>query len=867
MDGDVDSFFLPGGILDNDDDGRTLFINHSAATSQTRRLYSVDSGDSGSGAAEESEFNGSHKGPSSELMGVDLPISPRTALYSMSGTNPMAKEYHPPPQDRSASSDSMAAPLKTPTFPSWMPEEPTYSVQLDYDRMSGDSPYDAAFLDFPPANTRLATHTATAASEPIQSASSSNKSSAGKQAVHTSVWGTSAVAAVARSPPDPPGSTAPPGLLPVLDSRSAPPLGHALSTVQKKIPSTGKKPQNTTRTPKAEPLRPSQQVATSGKPPAGPKQAAAAAAASSTAWSTLPQGSALETSRKGSKVVMVGAKITDGSSGASTSTSTSTGTGTGGTTSRSDGRGRKVASKAAELSQPGEWLIASAGRGRSPGGRTAEDRRHHLRGPRFTSGVGPARKTTAESWCSEDLSLASSSSSSSSSESEREDETGSSRVQSASILDSSGGGNIGDRTSGRERGKREPNSKKDKSATQQQQQLRDRRSSKDDHHFKAYARTDSKQHDHHRSRMHSGGLQQAAGAGALSGSGVSETASIAAPGVGLVTLPLPHLPTSLPDLSVPRAAMGQTAEAARRAAGIAAREGALASRQAAGAARKRLGGLSGRLLRRFSKLLWCAWRLHVSCGQLLYQSWPVAACMALPLVVRTADWLGEAAWAPHWMAPCLVYSYLAQLLEPDRHCTPSPDDRKASHATSVCPTTVSSGSRPSPSTAALAVPLATSATTTPGSSSNITPPAAAITSSSHVHSSRRSSSSGNTASRSNEGASRGRSSSSSDSSAKVEKLANYTASSWTSVIDWRVRRFTSRILLSLALLFEGFADRSILLGLSNRHLLLLAILLAVSRKSHEHAYHIPFPYICLLSYMLFYTLDVVLWWVAFWAGL
>jgi hypothetical protein len=41
----------------------------------------------------------------------------------------------------------------------------------------------------------------------------------------------------------------------------------------------------------------------------------------------------------------------------------------------------------------------------------------------------------------------------------------------------------------------------------------------------------------------------------------------------------------------------------------------------------------------------------------------------------------------------------------------------------------------------------------------------------------------------------------------------------------------------------------------------------VSRKSHEHAYHIPFPYICLQSYMLFYTLDVVLWWVAFWAGL
>jgi len=825
MDGDVDSFFLPGGILDNDEDGGALFISHSVSSSQTRRLYSIDSDDHGNEVVEGSDLLASRRGGDSYLAGDDLPGSPRTALYSMSGTNPMAKEFHPPPQDTSAFTETAGLASQAPAFPSWIPEEPAHSAHSNYARSSNGPLYDAPLVGFSPTKTSVTTHAMTTA-EPIHSAYLTHSSLDDAQFPRANAWGTGARATLA-SPVPRAGNAVPSGLTPVVDSRSAPPLGHARPRGNSMILTfNGTDLPDLTRARPAEQLRTLQQLPTSGKPPSGPRQAGAA---SSTAWSTTASpGSTLEPSRNSSKVVMLGAKCTeDASSGAHS-------TNTGGAATLSDGRGRKVSSKAADGARPGEWLTASAGRGRSPGGgRTAQERRHQLRGPRFTSGVGPARKTTAESWGSEDPSLASSSSSSS--ESEKEDESGPSRLQPGLV--SAGSTNVMNQSSGRERGKKESKAKKGKSGVQQQEQLRDRRASKEDRHFKALPRSDRKTHDHQRSHIHSSGalLAAAAAAAAPTGSVASEASSVAAPGVGLVALPLPHLPTSLPDLRVPRAAMGHTAGAARRAAGAAAREGAHASRQAAGAARRRLGGLSGRLRRQGSKLLWSTWRLHVSCGKVLCQSWPVTACMALPFAVRCADWVGEAPWAPHWAAPCLVYGYLAQLLEPPT----SSDDRINSHETRSRPTVVSSQFRASSSSAALAAALTLSkATTVPASHENVTAPAARVTSSTNVHSSRRSSS-GNTASGSHEGANRGRNNSSSssnsssisDRSAGVEKLASNAASSWSSLAYLRVRRFTPRILLSLALLSEGFTDRSVLLDLRNGHLLLLAFLLAASKKT------------------------------------
>jgi hypothetical protein len=458
--------------------------------------------------------------------------------------------------------------------------------------------------------------------------------------------------------------------------------------------------------------------------------------------------------------------------------------------SSGDGRGRKPAGAA----RPGEWLAAPAGRGRSPDSR-ADD--HRLRGHRPALGPGPPRKTTAESWGSEDPSLTPSE------EEEEEAEAEPPKADEGTTSAAAGSG-VGGGGTGRERGKKELKSKKDRGAQQQ----RERRMSKDDHQFKTISNADYRAHDHR--AQHAALPSHAAAAG-------PHPASLAAPGVGLVMPPLPPLP----NLALPRAAMGQTAGAARRAAGAAAREGAFASRLAAGAARRRLGGLSGQLLRVAFQLLRRAWRVHRSCGALLLRSWPLCACVLLPLAVRGADCVGAADWAPHWVAPCLAYSYLAQLLEQPRHL---PGNRPHTQARKAMPRPPPLPTPPRPHAAAVS-PTAAAAAAPGAVAANSDPAADAPAARASVGSASSLAASGGSSSLTRP------SSSSSSSSGSVAAIA---ATQRTQAADEPpagravVRRVAPKVVLSLVLLSEGFADRSVLLDFRTGHLLLLAFLLAVS---------------------------------------
>jgi hypothetical protein len=271
---------------------------------------------------------------------------------------------------------------------------------------------------------------------------------------------------------------------------------------------------------------------------------------------------------------------------------------------------------------------------------------------------------------------------------------------------------------------------------------------------------------------------------------------------------MPPLPP-LPNLALPRAAMGQTAGAARRAAGAAAREGAFASRLAASAARRRLGGLSGQLLRVAVQLLRRAWRVHLACVLLLLRSWPLCACVLLPLAVRGADCVGTAEWAPHWVAPCLAYSYLAQLLEQPRHLPghrPQTQVRKAMppprpHAAAGLPAAAAAaalGAAAANTDPAADAPAATASLAASGGSSSLTRPSSSS------------------------------SSSGSGSVAAIAATQRKQAADELPAGRAAVRRVAPKVVLSLALLSEGLADRSVLLDLRTGHLLLLAFLLAVS---------------------------------------